>query len=123
MKPTSASVSSAQKEMYYIKCPYCGRSFGEFIETGLVGCERCYTELSDLLSPYIAACQPSNRHPVMLSDKEMERNRYIFKLVKEREAYRGRLESCVREGNLAAANEMLEKINEISAVLAREKED
>lgn len=114
--------NSTWKEMYRVKCPFCGRSFGEFIETGLVGCERCYTELGDLLSPYIAACQPSDRHPVMMSDREMERNKYIFGLVREQETYRSKLEGYVRDGNLTAANEMLEKINEISAILSRENE-
>lgn len=114
--------NSTWKEMYYVKCPFCGRSFGEFIETGLVGCERCYTELGDLLAPYIAACQPSDRHPAMMSDSEMERNKYIFGLVREQETYRSKLEGYVRDGNLAAANEMLEKINEISAMLSRANE-
>jgi len=116
------SQNSTWKEMYYVKCPFCGRSFGEFIETGLVGCERCYTELGDLLAPYIAACQPSSKHPAMLSDREMARNRYVFNLVREREDYRGKLEGYVRDGDLSSANEMLEKINKISALLAQERE-
>lgn len=116
------SSRSTQQEMYSIKCPYCGRTFGQFLETGLVGCARCYTELAELIAPYIASCQPSGRHPVMVSNKEMDRSRRIFTLVREREGYRGRLENYVRDGNLEAADEMLKRINEISAALSTEGE-
>lgn len=123
MEAKGLSSKSTQREMYSVKCPYCGRTFGDFIETGLVGCEHCYSELNDLLLPYIAACQPSSRHPVIFSDKQMAHNRYILRLMREREDCRGKVEGYLREGNLTAANEMLCRVNEISAVLARDEEE
>ncbi len=30
------------------KCPYCKTSYKEILQTGFVGCERCYFELDGL---------------------------------------------------------------------------
>lgn len=30
------------------KCPYCQSSFAEILQTGFVGCQRCYEEIEGL---------------------------------------------------------------------------
>ena len=30
------------------KCPYCQSSFSEILQTGFVGCQRCYDEIEGL---------------------------------------------------------------------------
>lgn len=30
------------------KCPYCNTSYNEIMQTGFVGCQRCYQEIDEL---------------------------------------------------------------------------
>lgn len=30
------------------KCPYCNTSYNEIMQTGFVGCSRCYQEIEEL---------------------------------------------------------------------------
>ncbi len=30
------------------KCPYCDTSYNEILQTGFVGCQRCYSEIDSL---------------------------------------------------------------------------
>ena len=30
------------------KCPYCDTSYNEILQTGFVGCQRCYSEVDSL---------------------------------------------------------------------------
>lgn len=30
------------------RCPYCHSSYGEILQTGFVGCQRCYEEIDGL---------------------------------------------------------------------------
>lgn len=30
------------------KCPYCNTSYNEILQTGFVGCSRCYQEIEEL---------------------------------------------------------------------------
>ncbi len=30
------------------KCPYCNTTYNEILQTGFVGCQRCYEEIDDL---------------------------------------------------------------------------
>lgn len=30
------------------KCPYCNTSYNEILQTGFVGCQRCYEEIDQL---------------------------------------------------------------------------
>lgn len=30
------------------KCPFCGTSYEEIVETGFVGCQKCYQEIDEL---------------------------------------------------------------------------
>ena len=30
------------------KCPYCNTSYNEILQTGFVGCSRCYSEIEPL---------------------------------------------------------------------------
>ena len=30
------------------KCPYCNTSYSEIVQTGFVGCQRCYQEIDEL---------------------------------------------------------------------------
>ncbi len=30
------------------KCPYCNTSYNEILQTGFVGCSRCYEEIEEL---------------------------------------------------------------------------
>ena len=30
------------------KCPYCNTSYNEILQTGFVGCDKCYSEISEL---------------------------------------------------------------------------
>lgn len=36
------------------KCPYCGTSYDEILQTGFVGCENCYKEI-DSLKDHVAS--------------------------------------------------------------------
>ena len=48
---------------YYYKsrvqktCPFCGRTFEDFLRTTFVGCKHCYDTFSKELTPYIDAVQ------------------------------------------------------------------
>lgn len=30
------------------KCPYCNTTYNEILQTGFVGCQRCYQEIDEL---------------------------------------------------------------------------
>ena len=30
------------------KCPYCNTSYNEILQTGFVGCDKCYSEIAEL---------------------------------------------------------------------------
>ena len=30
------------------RCPYCGTSYSEILQTGFVGCAKCYQEIDEL---------------------------------------------------------------------------
>jgi protein arginine kinase activator len=34
-------------------CPNCGYEFAEFLETGFLGCSKCYEAFGNELEPYI----------------------------------------------------------------------
>lgn len=43
-------------------CRKCGRSLGDIIETGFVGCPECYVEFGDRLNPIIKNVQSATVH-------------------------------------------------------------
>ena len=60
--PTSVDLSD-EGFFYYFKtrigktCPYCGRTFDDFLHTSLLGCAHCYDVFAEELSPYINSVQ------------------------------------------------------------------
>lgn len=43
-------------------CTVCGTSGRQFLESGFLGCDRCYTELAEVLLPVIQRMQNGARH-------------------------------------------------------------
>ena len=43
-------------------CSVCGTTGREFLQSGFLGCDRCYGELSEILFPVIQKVQAGTRH-------------------------------------------------------------
>ena len=43
-------------------CSVCGTTTREFLESGYLGCDRCYQEFSEILVPVIQKVQSATRH-------------------------------------------------------------
>ena len=46
----------------FLVCSNCGRTTDDFVQTMLVGCERCYNDLAPVLAQTVRRCQPSTVH-------------------------------------------------------------
>ena len=46
----------------FLVCSGCGRTTDDFVQTMLVGCERCYNDLAPVLAQTVRRCQPSTVH-------------------------------------------------------------
>ena len=55
---TAESKKTAKKEA----CPYCKTTSDDFLKTGLVGCEKCYTHLLQTIQPVILRMQGNAKH-------------------------------------------------------------
>ena len=77
----------AAKEMAdTVRCPCCGRSFREIVQTGKVGCPSCYTTFYDRLLPSIrrihGKAQHTGKTPCAASE-EAKRDQELEQLKKE----------------------------------------
>lgn len=102
-------------------CPACGMRYSDFLETGLLGCETCYTFFIDKILPSLYACQGTDRHVALLNEKNEDEITENFNLAKTLEILKYRVESYMREGNIEDANAAQKKINEISKILYKKE--
>lgn len=56
------STAKPQKSTKKEACPYCKTTSDDFLKTGLVGCEKCYTYLKETIEPVIMRMQGNLTH-------------------------------------------------------------
>lgn len=98
-------------------CPSCGTSFKDFLDTGLFGCEYCYTVFEKKLLPYLFDCQGADRHYRLVStvDEEISEN---FETEKNLETLRLRYNDFIAAGNYEDAETTYRYIQRIERALA-----
>ncbi len=62
-------VKNAEKE----KCDNCGLTYDEFIQTGLLGCPKCYETFESRLEPVIKNIQGNSRHVGRIPERAMKK--------------------------------------------------
>jgi len=85
-----------------LKCKVCGRSWGTFRDTGLLGCPACYHAFKELLEPRFKAMQPGLKHTGRTPQAA-----YAGDM---REALEKRLEKAVREQNFEEAGRLRDEL-------------
>lgn len=89
------------------KCPTCGYTSGEYLETGFLGCPDCYNAFSEIIVPSISKVQKDVRH-VGKSPKEF----YSPEEAKYNELMLAREEAVAKEDFKLAAqiNDQMKKL-------------
>ena len=67
------------------KCPNCGMKYSEFKKSALLGCDKCYSNLNNLLKPVITRIQGKMEHTGKIPGNQMEEFTSKRKLVKLKE--------------------------------------
>jgi protein-arginine kinase activator protein McsA len=50
------------RPMPVVRCPFCGGTMDEYLQTGLVGCAKCYDRFRTELEPHIERLQGGTKH-------------------------------------------------------------
>jgi len=61
-EPPKPFVREVGNTLPFLVCSNCGRTTDDFMQTMLVGCERCYNDLAPVLAQTVRRCQPSTVH-------------------------------------------------------------
>lgn len=89
-----------------LKCPECGCTSGDYLDTGFVGCSHCYETFAPMIEIAVKRLQKDDKHigktPVKMTDEEVE----ITKLLKERE-------DAVKTEDFMLAQDLTDRINEL----------
>ncbi|MCL2861076.1 MAG: UvrB/UvrC motif-containing protein [Firmicutes bacterium] len=94
-------------------CSHCGTTSDEFLQSGFLGCAKCYSDMQDLILPIIQQVQGSLGHvedaPVSRSVLETD----DFPQLNEYQRLKRELEYAIKEENYEEAAVLRDKIKEI----------
>jgi protein arginine kinase activator len=66
---TMAGVPDEMRAALGAKCGGCGLVFGEFVQTGLLGCPKCYEDFKDLLTPVLRRMHGVTKKPAATQER------------------------------------------------------
>ena len=89
-----------------VKCPKCGCTSGEYLDTGFVGCPNCYNVFAPMISVAVKRLQKATKHIGKAPDKKSAAEVEIAKLMRLRE-------DAVTAEDFMLAQELTNKINEL----------
>lgn len=105
--------AAAQKKTL-LKCPTCGCTSGDYLDTGFVGCADCYNVFAPMMDIAVKRLQKDAKHvgktPVKMSETEVK----ITKLLKERD-------DAVKAEDFALAQELTDRIYGLKGGHSNEK--
>ena len=101
--------------MYDKICPVCGTRLSSFYNTGMLGCENCYTEFAVELQPTLKKIQGRNFH----AGKKPKLSKLEHELLAEYTRLIAEKEQATIEGRFSDVKEM----NEIIVSLAKELQE
>lgn len=99
-----------------VVCKACGCTAKEFLSSGLVGCEHCYTALKGFIEPSVKRMQGKEVHvgkTPAFSDVKTD--------VKDKiKALRSEVEACIKNRDYKRANECLAELKKLNLSLQEE---
>jgi len=66
---TAAGIPDEMRAALGAKCGGCGLVFGEFVQTGLLGCPKCYEDFKDLLKPVLRRMHGVTKKPAAAHER------------------------------------------------------
>ncbi|MDU1643349.1 UvrB/UvrC motif-containing protein, partial [Peptoniphilus harei] len=106
------TANSSKDEKDDIKCEYCGRSFRELKNTGVLGCPKCYDSFGNEIKSYLKALNINLKYRGKIPKNA---DSYIY--------YNRKLEDLREKLDLAISLEEYEKAAEIRDEIKTLKED
>ena len=99
-------------------CKTCDDTFNTLLNTGLLGCEDCYSEFESKLDPLLKKIQASNRHVGRKSKNEEKINKDIIE-VNEEKAHEEKKEETKK---VLSINEQIEELSKkLNEAIAKEE--
>ena len=109
--------SMQKKEQKTLVCAACGTKKEDFLRSGLVGCQRCYTYLYPVIEPMILRTQGSEKHvgkrPVTAESKQQ--------VLARRAALRAEVEKRQKQRDYKRAGEFLAELKDLNQALGKEE--
>ncbi|MDD5067202.1 MAG: UvrB/UvrC motif-containing protein [bacterium] len=93
-----------------IKCPLCGISYDEFLESGKLGCGYCYTSFREQIKPILRRIHGCIYHKGKVPVKYKKR----IKIVKDLKVLNNRLRMALKKEDYEEAAFLRDKIKKIS---------
>ncbi|MFQ8697796.1 MAG: UvrB/UvrC motif-containing protein, partial [Peptoniphilus harei] len=106
------TANSSKDEKDDIRCEYCGRSFRELKNTGVLGCPKCYDSFGNEIKAYLKALNINLKYRGKIPKNSES---YIY--------YNRKLEDLREKLDLAISLEEYEKAAEIRDEIKTLKED
>ncbi|MBP2018366.1 protein arginine kinase activator [Symbiobacterium terraclitae] len=100
-------------------CRYCGMTYSQFAQAGVLGCPRCYQEMEQQLLPMIKRIQGTTTH----SGKVPKRTGGIARKRRDLAALRAQLQSAVQGERYEEAARLRDQIRALEAEIAAGGED
>ena len=107
-KENAKRIAEVQESLPDITCPECSTTYKDFIKTGLLGCQNCYSSFSEHLDPLLSQI---TKHPKPLSEPETEQSderNHILKL-------KLKLKQCIDAEDYEQAAIIRDEINKLTA--------
>ncbi len=100
---------AAQMQADTVRCPDCGRSFGEIAEQGRPGCPTCYLTFYDRLLPSIQRIHGKTRHTGKVAVQAGE----SVKKERELQELRDKLAACIASQDYETCAALRDRIREL----------
>jgi protein arginine kinase activator len=92
-------------------CRYCGMTYSQFAQSGVLGCSKCYEELEPQLLPLIKRIQGTTNH----GGKVPKRTGGIARKRRELEALRRQLEAAIKNEQYEEAARLRDQMKQMEA--------
>lgn len=104
-------ISAAKPQTGTLSCDQCGLSYGEFRNTGLLGCPHCYEVFADAMEAMLEGIQPGTTHKGKIAGQNGEeaKRRQTVKALKEQ------LQKAILEERYEQAASLRDQIRAIEA--------
>lgn len=104
------STSLPQDRLSRLVCENCGTTYDEFMKTGLLGCDHCYSIFNDAVMPVLRRVQTSTEHHGKIptrAGKDIAKEKQLETLKKD-------LQKAIEAEEFEKAAELRDKIRDIN---------